>query len=266
MGQDTTAWAVHEVAVGGELLHVETAGAGDDAVVCCHGLGGTHAVWYQQVARFAGPDRRIVTWDARGFGRSTNRAGAATVTTAALDLAAVLDAVGVERAHVVGQSMGGWTALGFALANPARVRSLVLTNSLAGIATEAWAASAAQAPPPGPAAVGVHPALGRHVMETDRAKAFLYQQLGSSAPPPAEARQSLFDVTFADDRLAALACPVLVVGSTDDRIFPLPMIEAAAARIPGARTVVIDGAGHSTYFEQPEAWNDAVEAFWATVA
>lgn len=263
MGEDAAAWAVHEVAVDGEVLHVETAGSGD-AVVFCHGLGGTHAVWYQQVARLAGR-YRTVTWDARGFGRSTNRAGAGTVVTAARDLAAVLDAVGVERAHVVGQSMGGWTALGFALTHPARVRSLVLTNSLAGLASAAWAEAAAQAPPPPAPVVGVHPALGRHLMATDPAKAFLYQQLGSAAAPPAEARQSLFTTTF-DDRVAALACPVLAVASTDDRIFPQAMIEAAVARIPGAQLAVVEDAGHSTFFEQPDRWHAAVEPFWAGVA
>ncbi len=265
MGQDTAAWAVHEVAVDGETLHVETAGSGDDAIVFCHGLGGTHAVWYQQVAHLAGRFR-TVTWDARGFGRSTNHGGRATVAQAALDLGVVLDAVGVERAHVVGQSMGGWTALGFTLTEPGRVRSLVLTNSLAGVATEAWAVAARQAPPPGPAVLGVHPALGRHVMDTDRAKAFLYQQLGSSTPPPTEARHSLLSTAFTDEQLARLGCPVLVVASDDDRIFPQPMIEAAAARIPGARLVVIPGAGHSTYFEQPAAWNAAVDGFLATLA
>lgn len=263
MGEDVR-WAVHEVRVDGETLHVETAGAGDDAVVFCHGLGGTHAVWYQQVARFAGR-YRTVTWDARGFGRSTNLGGAATVTTAAVDLGAVLDAVGLERAHVVGQSMGGWTALGFALAQPSRVRSLVLTNSLAGIETTAWVAASRQAPPPGPPVVGVHPALGRHVMTTDRAKAFLYQQLGSALAFPPEARDSLFSTAFTPADVAALACPVLVIASDDDRIFPQPMIEAAAAHLPGATLTVVPGAGHSTYFEQPEAWNDAVDAFWSTI-
>lgn len=264
MGESAPAWAVHEVAVDGEVLYVETAGSGDDVVVFCHGLGGTHAVWYQQVARLAGR-YRTVTWDARGFGRSTNRAGAGTVATASTDLAAVLDAVGVERAHVVGQSMGGWTALGFALTHPARVRSLVLTNSLAGLATADWAAAARQAPPPPAPVVGVHPALGRHLMATDPAKSFLYQQLGSAGAPPVEARESLFTVSL-DDRAGQMACPVLFVASSDDRIFPRPLIEAAAARIPQARLVVIDDAGHSTFFEQPDAWHAAVEPFWSGLA
>jgi 3-oxoadipate enol-lactonase len=161
--------------------------------------------------------------------------------------------------------MGGWTALGFALAEPGRARSLVLTNSLGGVATEAWVAAARQAPPPGPAVLGVHPALGRHLMDTDRAKAFLYQQLGSSAPPPAEARDSLFATAFTDTQVAGLACPVLVVASDDDRIFPNALIAASAARLPGARLTVIAGAGHSTYFEQPDAWNAVVDGFLATV-
>lgn len=262
MGEHAVVWAVRDVTIDGETLHVESAGAADldDVIVFCHGLGGAHGVWYQQVAHFAGR-YRTVTWDARGFGRSTNRGGKGTVATAAADLASVLDALGVGQAHVVGQSMGGWTALGFALADPDRVRSLVLTNSLAGVAADQWAAAAAQAPPPPAPTLGAHPALGPTMRRDDRAKAFLYQQLGSALPPPAEARSSLFTTSFSDARVAGLSCPVLVIASSDDRIFPAPLVEAAAARLPGARFALIDGAGHSTFFERPTAWNAVVDAF-----
>jgi pimeloyl-ACP methyl ester carboxylesterase len=253
-------WVVHEIGSGGESLHVETAGDGSDVLVFCHGLGGTHAVWYQQVAHFAGRYRTI-TWDARGFGRSTNLSKAATVTTASADLGRVFDALGVERAHVVGQSMGGWTALGFALAQPERVRSLVLTNTLAGVGSGGWAAAARTAPAPPPPSVGSHPALGDTLRRTDPAKAFLYQQLGSALAHPAEALASLFATEFDDAALSALRCRVLMVASDEDRIFPAPLIEASAASIPGARVVTIAGAGHSTYFERPDAWNAAVGRF-----
>lgn len=270
MGEGRAAWARHDVATDAEVLYVESATPTGDAaaavpLVLCHGLGGTHAVWYQQVARFSAT-RRVITWDARGFGASTSTSGRAGVTEAAGDLAAVLDALDVPAAHVVGQSMGGWTALGFTLAHPDRVRSLTLTNSLAGVATAAWVEQVRSAPPPaGPASVGVHPALGPSLIAADPAKAFLYQQLGSTREPPADAMRSLLRTAFADDVLAAVRTPVLMIGSTDDAIFPPGLLREAAARLPTARLEIVEGAGHSTYYERPDVWNELVGSFLADV-
>lgn len=270
MGEGRATWARHDVATDGEVLYVESATpTGDTAaavpLVLCHGLGGTHAVWYQQVARFSAT-RRVITWDARGFGASTSASGRAGVVEAAADLATVLDALDVPVAHVVGQSMGGWTALGFTLAHPERVRSLTLTNSLAGVATAAWVEQVRSAPPPaGPANVGVHPALGPSLIAADPAKAFLYQQLGSTREPPTDAMRSLLHTAFADDVLAAVRTPVLMIGSTDDAIFPPALLREAAARLPSARLEIVEGAGHSTYYERPEVWNELVGSFLAEV-
>ena len=116
---------------GGERLYFECVGDGDPLVLC-HGAGGNHAIWWQQVPVFA--DRHaVITWDHRGFGRSSDRARESGPTVAVQDLGAILDHLGIERMDLVGQSMGGWTALGFALARPERVRSLVLADTLGGI-------------------------------------------------------------------------------------------------------------------------------------
>ena len=115
----------------GERIYWESLGAGPPLVLC-HGMGGNHAVWFQQVAFFA-RDRRVVVWDHRGFGRSTDRAGRSGPEVAVADLRALFDHLALKRVDLVGQSMGGWTALGLALESPARIRSLVLADSLGGI-------------------------------------------------------------------------------------------------------------------------------------
>jgi 3-oxoadipate enol-lactonase len=69
------------------------------------------------------------------------------------------------------------------------------------------------------------------------------------------------DMTFDDEALAGIGCPVLFVAGDDDDIFPLAWIQLAAARVPGAKVRVIEGAGHSPYFEAPLAWNRIVAAF-----
>src|SRR5690349_1553135 len=116
-----------------EQIYYEAVGSGD-ALVLSHGLGGNHAIWYQQVPEFA-KHYCVVTWDQRGFGRSTNTANNSGPEAAARDLAAVLDHLKIDRAHLVGQSMGGWAVMGYALAHPERVRSLVLADTLGGIYT-----------------------------------------------------------------------------------------------------------------------------------
>ena len=251
----------------GERIYFESVGEGEPALVLCHGAGGNHAVWYQQVPVFA-RHRRVISWDHRGFGRSTARGGATRPELAVRDLTAVLVAAGVAGPiDLVGQSMGGWTALGFALAEPARVRRLVLADTPGGIMTPELVASL---PSLGPSplnaesVLGRHPALGAGLVARDPARAYLYQMLGAFGEPElAKIGAALFGTVVADERLAALADRVLFVVGAEDALFPPAAIRASAAKIRGARVVEIADAGHSPYFEQPEAWNRAVAEFLA---
>ena len=131
-----------EATVPGASIYLEVtgpaAGSTKPPVVLCHGAGGNHAIWFRQVAAFA-PERDVITWDHRGFGRTVAHEGIGEPAVSRGDLGAVLDAAGVERAHVVAQSMGGWTALGFTIEHPERVVSLTLADTVAGIGTDAVA-------------------------------------------------------------------------------------------------------------------------------
>ena len=257
--QRTTGFAESD----GERIYWESVGAGEPALVLCHGAGGNHAVWFQQTARF-GRRRRVISWDHRGFGRSTARGGPTRPDLAQRDLAAVLRATGVAGTiDLVGQSMGGWTALGFALDASERVRRLVLADTPGGIMTpELVAALRAIRPPAETDVLGVHPALGSTLVTRDPARAHLYQMLGGFGEPEvAKIAPALFGTVVPDWALAALADRVLFVVGAGDALFPPAAIHACAARIPGARVVEIADAGHSPYFEQPEAWNRAVADF-----
>jgi pimeloyl-ACP methyl ester carboxylesterase len=249
----------------GERIYYESVGDGEPTLVLCHGAGGNHAVWYQQVPVFA-RHRRVITWDHRGFGRSTARGGPTRPELAVHDLGAVLATAGVAGSiDLVGQSMGGWTALGFALAEPARVRRLVLADTPGGIVTPELAAalrSLGPSPLNAEAVLGRHPALGASLVARDPARAYLYQMLGAFGEPELpKIGAALFGTVVADPALAALANRVLFVVGAEDALFPPAAIRASAAKIPGARVVEIPDAGHSPYFEQPDAWNRAVAAF-----
>lgn len=255
------------VPVGGEQIYYESTGEGAP-IVFCHGYGGNHVVWYQQVPEFA-RTHRALTWDQRGFGRSTNNTNKVDPLTAATDLLALIDHLKLDRVHLVGQSMGGWTVLAFALDHPNRVLSLTLADSIGGIYTpkieqdfDAFikenTAKQAQGPPP----IGHHPALNPGLAERDLAKAFLYEQLGSLAPPASPAIPMMLRTTkFDHARLAEFRRPVLFIVGSEDNIFTPDMIRAAAPLLPTSRVIQINGAGHSAYFEQPDDWNRAYRDF-----
>ncbi|MEO8103958.1 MAG: alpha/beta hydrolase [Betaproteobacteria bacterium] len=262
----------------GEQIYYETVGARTGPVVVfTHGMGGNHMIWYQQVAHFA-LFCRVITWDQRGFGRSTNVGGNASPQVAAADLAAVLEHLEADSAHVIGQSLGGWASLGYALRHPQRVRSLVLADSIAGIHSERierefrayvarLATAVAQAGSADMAnAIDRHPALERDFGTRDRAKAFLYRQISATSlsPPVVALRHLLPESFWPDGEVAGLSVPTLfIVGEYDD-IFSPGLIREAASCVPGATVRVIASAGHSPYFETPAAWNVIVQGFIAS--
>jgi pimeloyl-ACP methyl ester carboxylesterase len=257
-------WTTGTVSSDKEEIAFEVAGSlvgsGADTIVFCHGLGGNHAVWFQQVPLFA-QMFRVVTWDQRGFGRSTNRAGASGPAAAVADLGRILDHLNVERAHLVGQSMGGWAVLGFALSAPARVSSLTIADSTAGVVTDTImeVLTTTTRREVSTDVVGSHPAIGR---ELEAVKAFLYQQIGGFRGNVEDADMigKLFGTRYDLEAVRALGVPSLcVVGADDDLIPPAAVREVAT--VLGARLVEIADAGHSPYFEHPDAWNTAVLEF-----
>lgn len=253
---------------GGERIYYEMWGDGAETVILGHGMGGSHAVWYQQVPVLA-ERYRVVTWDQRGFGRSSATSGELGPGPAVTDLAHLLDHLEIERAHVVGQSMGGWSALGFAIEHPDRTASLVLADTTGGISTPEirsrlteYGRQVSAGLPPDRLPLGHHPAVGTQLLDEDPAQSFLYGQLGSlTTPPPPTTIIPLLLATDHTDRVGEVTTPTLFVVGEHDPIFPPPMIETAAGFIRGSEVAVVENTGHSPYFERPGRWNDIVARF-----
>ena len=248
----------------GERLYYEVVGEGERTpLVFCHGAGGNHAVWFQQVAHFA-RDRVVVTWDHRGYGRSSDHGDRTGPLVAVDDLLAILDELGIEHADLVGQSMGGWSAVGAALARPTLARSLVLTDTIGGLVTAPIAAGLARARVRDPErdVLGAHPALGQDFSARFPELAHLYQSLGRMGSADADV---VFDrlraTTYGTEEAARLAMPVLLIVGDHDQIFPPAAIRAVADLLGDARVIEIVGAGHSPYYEEPATWNRTVDAF-----
>ena len=108
-------------------IHYETAGQGEPLLLL-HGLGSRSEDWQLQVPAFAGC-YRVITADMRGHGRTAKPPGPYSVPMMAADVLGLLDALGIDAAHLVGLSMGGMIAFQMAVDGPERVRSLVIVNS-----------------------------------------------------------------------------------------------------------------------------------------
>lgn len=252
----------------GARVYYERAGAGP-ALLLLHGLAGNHAAWFQQVPYFA-RTHRVITIAQRGFAPSSENHGEYDHPTLVADAIAVLESLGEKDVTVVGQSMGGWTALGIAIERPDLVRAVVLSATVAGIFDDeierhyAQITASARDLATKPPALGAHPALGRRFAAEHPDDAYLYQLLTSfGSPSPGKVAEGLGRSRFDDAAIARLRAPVLFVVGEDDEIFPLDIVRRAAARVRGARVVPLASAGHSPYFERPSAWNRAVAAFLA---
>jgi 2-succinyl-6-hydroxy-2,4-cyclohexadiene-1-carboxylate synthase len=254
------------VSSGAERIYYESAGQGD-AIIFCHGLGGNHASWFQQIPVFARSYRTII-WDQRGFGRSTNCGGECSPALAVTDLKALVDMLEIRQAHVIGQSMGGWAAVGFALAYPERVQSLVLADTFGGIYTAeieqgfTRRIQQAEAMPP-KLLLGYHPAIGAALTQRNITLAYLYQQLGSFGEPTSVPLmfKILQKTSYSHETLRKLSHPVLCLVRSEDPLIPPALLRQAAVVLPNAQVVEIPGTGHSPYFEEPDTWNQVVLDF-----
>ncbi len=238
--------------------------AGPAPVTFIHGLGGDHSMWVHQVPAFCARFPTI-SIDLRGHGESTRPDGDFSVADMALDVVRLLRALGVERAHLVGLSLGGMVVQQFALDYPLATASLVLADTFCGT-------------PAGFENV-MHEAL-RFIEENDMAtvaQARITNAFSNSVDPVV--RDYLIDRVARNDkvayvraaragfgfsvcdRLGEISAPTLVVVGDQDRVTPPALSEDIATRIPNARLVRVAGAGHISNMERPQEFNRTVLDF-----
>ena len=254
-------------------LWVERHGQGPDLLLIA-GLGDPAEAWQPQLDGLA--DRyRLTAFDNCGAGRTPLPEWPLSATTMADDAAALLRALEVPRAHVVGFSMGSAIAQELALRHPELVRSLVLVSTYARpdalfrSQLDFWRWLPEVAPSDRaffeafftwvytPRAHGD----GSVEQVVEEALAFPHQQ-------SVEAFQAQVDVCRAHDtadRLSQIAAPTLVLSGEFDIIFPPRFGRSVAAGIPNARFEVMPGEAHQPFQEVPDVFNARVDAFWREV-
>jgi 3-oxoadipate enol-lactonase len=240
-------------------LYYEVEGDGP-AILFAHGAGGNTASWWQQVPAFS-RTHRVITFDHRGFGRSTCAPEHFDPARFEHDALAVLDAAGVERAALVCQSMGGWTGVRLAAHYPSRVTKLVLANTPGAIHTDALIEQMRKLVARPRDSDLTTFTLGEPYRRAQPAGTYLYRAISAFNVTPMPIEKLTRRESFVDpSRLKPFPVPVLMIASTLDVTFPLALLEATARTI-GAEIRVIEDAGHSTYFERPAEFNAAVRRF-----
>ena len=251
----------------GADLYYEVAGTGP-WLVFAHGGEGTRLHWWAQVAalqhRF-----RCVTYDARGFGQSTVGDVPVTDNLHRDDLLALLDHLEIDRAHLVGQSMGGLAVSGVAISAPARVDRLVMSDTPFNFATAAlaeWSVAMMHKIINGFEVLDHLFAPGFEQRCSDLS--YLYRALSRlnpvrDGPRGLEAYEAWRDQPIVDYR--DFAVPTLFIVGTEDELTLPWLMRATADAVGGSTLVEIDGAGHSPYAEQTDIYNDVVERFLSRV-
>ena len=243
----------------GTRIYFEQHGAGP-AVLFVHGSGGHHAAWWQQVPVLA-ERYTVITLDLRGFGSSDSGMDEFDSRVFPDDILAVLEACGVDRAVLIGQSIGAAAALKAALRAPEKAAGVVLGHSLGGIADDELAALVKA----DRAEAEKLPVLDRLLTPAfraaDPAKTFLFRQMGTfNTAKMADLRNLNVDGPSVETVVES-GLPICFLAGELDAVLRADTVRAAAKRVTGSVLELVPDAPHSMYWEAPELFNAALERF-----
>lgn len=265
------------VTIHGISFACDDAGQGDAApLLFVHGHPFDRSMWRPQLAAFGRPGRRVIAPDLRGYGESTAVPGKTTLDVFARDLAALLDALGIDaRVVICGLSMGGQIAMEFCRLFPDRVAGLVLAATFPRVDTdegrrhrvatadrllrEGMAAYADELLPKMLAAssIATQPAVAAHVLRMMRSA----HPEGAAAALRGRAERPAYD-----DVLAGLDVPALVVVGDEDAFTTREDAERMHALLRRSELVWMPGVGHMPNLECASEFNAALEHLLRTVA
>lgn len=237
--------------INGCRIHYERRGTGRPLLLL-HGFTGSSGDWHYIFAQ--PPDGfEIIAPDLRGHGQSTNPSGIFTHRQSAVDIAALLDQLGLERVSAVGMSTGAKTLLHLATSQPSRIARLVLVSAAPYFPDQARALFAAFTLESASEAELAR--LRRtHTAGDDQIRALFEQGRGFA--------RSYDDMDFTSAKLAALTAPTLIVHGDRDPFYPVSLAVEMYQSIPTAQLWIVPNGGHGPVFgEQAAAFVAAVTAF-----
>lgn len=275
---------IHDVHVGKLSISTLTMGEGPRDVVLMHGLGATKASFFDAAAALAREGYRVHAIDLPGFGGSSKRPAQYGAQYFTRVVHGWMDAMGIDRAHFVGNSMGGRVAIEMGLQHPERVGALALLCPAVAFVRREFAPIVKLLRPE----FGVLPhSFGRRVIEAqfwgmfaDRDEvdpvlgdivvdefARIYRNPGARYAFLSSARSIYLDKPFGDNgfytRLARLEPPAMFVWGTGDKLVPSSFRRHVEQWLPAAEQITLDGCGHVPQVERPDQTNGLVRRFFA---
>lgn len=255
------------VTVDGRRIAYRTAGSGE-ALVLLHGGLADSRSWRRELDAFS-DTHHVIAWDAPGCGQSFDPPSDTSLDDYADWVAGLLDALGIDQAHLLGHSFGGGLALAVAIRHARLVRSLILVSAYAGWAgslsaeevdaRRRWAERSAQQP----ARLWVDGFLETLFDETtppslvEQTRAIMLD----TRPTGMLAMAHAFAAADLTDGLGDVAVPTLLLYGDEDRRSSGSIAEAMHAAMPASRLEFIGGAGHEVPLEAPDAFDHEVRRF-----
>jgi len=253
--------------VNGINVYYKIHGSGEPLVLIM-GLGGGHGAWFFQIRAFK-KFYQVITFDNRGIGKTDKPSESYTIKTMADDTIDLMDYLGVDKAHILGVSLGGMIAQEVAINYPQRVRKLVLGCTTAG----EWEMS--ETPSELLRAIG----LEEDSTEVDIRSVNINRLMDSMIPLAFNKRlyrmvilpltkvymKSVgFEAAAGHstlDRLHLIEAPTLVITGAEDRLIPPHFSEVIASLIPNARLVKVEGGSHTFLAEMRSRFNKEILDF-----
>ena len=254
----------------GVELFWERSGRGEPLLLI-QGMSGTHLSWGEPFLSRLEPDFDCVVFDNRGIGNSAEVSAPFTIAELADDALAVMDAAGLEDAHVLGISMGGMIAQQLALKSPERLRTMPLGSPSPGGEGSSLIAPEDAGPLVEALASGDLDRAIDAMYEVNLSPGFRadpthfddFKTMATSLPARQRTVQMQIQAVGGHDtqaRLTEIEAPTLIIHGTEDKMIPVANGKLIAALIPGAKLEILEGVGHLFWWEQPQRAAELIRA------
>jgi aminoacrylate hydrolase len=259
---------VPRIDVGHITLNYEERGEGP-AFIFIPGLVGLLNAWEFQLAEFA-RRYRCISFDHRGAGDSDKPSDAYATALIAHDVVALMDALGIDKAHVAGTSTGGCVLQNLAIDHPDRLRCCIFSNTW--VKADEYINRVQMTRKRIALAYGPEEYVKVSSLFTNGAMQFRYdldkvmelERRALQTVAPVEVLAGRLDMTMAHDRTADLHKihnPSLVIGTRDDATVPFYQSEDLHRAVRGSKLVIVEEGGHYAYRRHWQEWNPIVDAF-----
>ena len=262
-----------KVTVNGLKLYYEIEGDGAP-VVLIPGFAAGRWIWFKQTAELS-RNFGVIIFDPRGVSASDKPQGAQTIGLLADDIAHLLETIGVESAHIVGASFGGFVAQEFALKYPAMTRKLVLCCTSFGGPNHVVPAPETLQALASTKGLNSEDRMRENLLlaftpeyvrtQVEEVDHIVHLRATNEVPEHIYLSQLQAAMSFdAESRLAEIKSPTLVLSGDADVIVPVQNSRNLAEKIPGARIHIVEGGSHTFFIEKAGEFNRIVTQFLAT--